>query len=311
MLTQLQTFDFANPDETTAQRNITTAPTQSLFMMNAEFPMEMAAALAESVDVSSSSSAEEIGVAIETIYQRVFLRSPTAGELAAGRAFIESSSAAAAPVSTSNDRVSAWEFGYAPYDRTTGEHGLDDVRPFPFLGRWKMQGGPEFPDEKNGFGWLQLRSTGGHAGGGKQCLVQRWSSPVSGRIEISGELIHNSEIGDGIRATIYHNRTRLGQWSALNGKANTGVKSVTVENGDVVDFIVDCIENGSYDGYLWSPLITPIEASPSIPGRAAWSPKRDFPKPPDSNEEPKSKPHGPWAQYVHVLLMSNEFVNIE
>ena len=182
-----------------------------------------------------------------------------------------------------------------------------------------MQGGAEFPDQKNGFGWLQLRSTGGHAGGGNRCLVSRWISPVSGIIEIGGELNHGSEIGDGIRATIYRNREqRLGQWIAHNGKADTGIKSLTLEKGDTIDFVVDCIGGGSYDSYQWDPLIVPTKATPSIPGRTAWSSKRDFPKPPSQKTDTGKKPaaaapdrFGPWEQFAQVLLMSNEFVNIE
>jgi hypothetical protein len=245
----------------------------------------------------------------------VFQRPPTKEELAAGRSFIRGGQNAAAEVKLPMaGSKSAWLFGYASYDSKTGEHGLDKVRPFPYLGQWKLQGGPEFPDNKNGFGWLQMRSTGGHAGGTGRCQVRRWTSPISGVIEISGELIHGSEIGDGIRSTLYLNqKERLGQWIAHNGKVDTGIKSMTIAKGDVIDFVVDAIQGGSYDGFNWNPLIVPIKATPSISGRTGWSPKRDFPRPPKvaKGKKSKSDPYGPWAQYVQVLLMSNEFVNIE
>ena len=181
-----------------------------------------------------------------------------------------------------------------------------------------MQGGVEFPDQKNGFGWLQLRPAGGHAGGGQYCLVSRWISPVSGVIEITGDLIHSSDIGDGIRATIYRNRgEQIGQWVAHNKTADTDIKSLTVEKGDAIDFVVDSIGGGSYDSYQWNPLIVPGKGTPTIAGRTAWSPKRDFPKPPAKKVEVETsittapEPFGPWDQLVQVLLMSNEFVNIE
>lgn len=318
----LQTFDFASPDETSSRRDITTVPTQSLFMMNSEFPMEMASGLTGKLGIHSPVKGD-VDAAIGTLYQHVFHRAPTEGEHAAARAFIESSPKAIVADAGESTNAGApaksdWQFGHAPYDSQLASHGLDELRPFPFLGQRKMQGSETFPDEKNGFGWLQLRSTGGHAGGGNRCLVNRWISPLSGEIKISGELGHGSEIGDGIRATIYRNREeRLGQWSALNGKADTGIKSLTVSRGDTIDFVVDCIGDGSYDSYQWNPLIVPTKAIPSLAGRIAWSPKNDFPKPPkqktETGKKPAAapKPFGPMEQIAQVLLMSNEFVNLE
>ncbi|MBP9225442.1 MAG: DUF1553 domain-containing protein [Verrucomicrobiales bacterium] len=88
VLPLLQTFDVASPDETSSQRDITTVPTQSLFLMNSEFPMEMAAGVTERLGLSES-DIDESKDAIEELYQHIFQRSPSAGELAAGRAFIE------------------------------------------------------------------------------------------------------------------------------------------------------------------------------------------------------------------------------
>ncbi len=321
VLPQLQTFDVASPDETSSRRDITTVPTQSLFMMNSEFPMEMAAGVIERLGISASGSGDSDPAAtIEKVYQHIFQRPPSAGELAASRAFIKGGGklSRAVPEKADADSESDWQFGHAPYDSKLATHDLSEVLSFPFLGQWKMQGSAEFPDLKNGFGWLQLRSTGGHAGGGDKCLVSRWISPVSGVIEISGDLIHGSGIGDGIRATIYRNGgEKLGQWIAHNNKADTGLKTVAIKKGEIIDFVVDCIGGGSYDSYQWNPLIVPTKATPSIAGRTAWSPKRDFPKPSTAKIETEKDiavdpdSFGPWQQLVQVLLMSNEFVNIE
>ncbi|MDF1811544.1 MAG: hypothetical protein P1V20_05005, partial [Verrucomicrobiales bacterium] len=252
----------------------------------------------------------------------IFQRNPSPGELAAGRAFIASGTkdtVATKSKKKESTPKSDWQFGYATYDRETGKHGINgEISLFPFHGLDKMQGGAEFPDKKNGFGWLQLRPAGGHAGGGKYCLVSRWVSPVSGIIEISGDFIHRSDIGDGVRATIYQNRNeQLGQWISHHKKSDTKIKSLAVEKGDTIDFVVDSIGSGSYDSYQWNPLIVPTKATPSIAGRTAWSPKRDFPKPQTRKIEIKKDTttapdrFGPWEQLVQVLLMSNEFVNIE
>lgn len=326
VLPQLLTFDVASPDETSSRRDITTVPTQSLFMMNSEFPMEMAAGVTEQLGLKTSDS-NESDAAIKKLYFHIFQRNPSAGEAAAARAFIESATKDSVETNSKNTVAAAvnskpnsdWQFGYASYDRITGKHGIGgDISSFPFHGPEKMQGSAEFPDQKNGFGWLQLRPAGGHAAGGGKCIVSRWTSPVAGVIEISGDFIHSSEIGDGVRATIYRNHSeQLGQWIAHNKKADTRLNPLAVEKGDIIDFVVDSIAGGSYDSYQWNPLIVPTQAVPPIAGRTAWSPKRDFPKPPTRKIEPKKNTaptpdrFGPWEQLVQVLLMSNEFVNIE
>jgi mono/diheme cytochrome c family protein len=305
MAAHLQAFDVPTADESTSQRNVTTVPTQSLFLMNAEFPMEMATTLVDRVDPAAADTAT---VAIRKIYQRMFNRPPTRGEIAVGLAFVIAPNEPDPPSAQPKANDSVWRFGYAPYERNDGSHGLDNLKPFPHLGRWVLQGGPKFPDKKNGFGWLQMRSTGGHAGGGNRCQVRRWTSPVSGSIKIAGTLKHGSKIGDGIRATLYLNRTqRLGQWSAKNAETDTSA-NLTVKKGDTIDLVVDCIQEGSYDGFNWNPVISSTKMSAKR--RDKWSPKMDFPKPPVVAQQ-AAVDTGPWTQYVHTLLMSNEFVYLE
>jgi|GEM_PF-3596689 len=273
--------------------------------MNAQFPMEMATALANRMKPANES---DTASAIRKIYVWMFNRPPTSGEIAAGTAFITTPEAPTTQTSPLSPTDTVWQFGYAPYNRDTTSHGLDSLKPFPHLGRWVMQGDSQFPDKKNGFGWLQMRSTGGHAGGGSRCQIRRWTSPVTGLIKITGTLKHGSTVGDGIRATVYLNRTKkLGQWSAKNGEAHTTAE-LTVKKGDAIDFVVDCIHEGSYDGFNWNPLITSQNFSSKR--RNKWSPKMDFPKPPVAEKKPAVRP-GPWTQYLHTLLMSNEFVYLE
>ncbi|MDF1811545.1 MAG: PSD1 and planctomycete cytochrome C domain-containing protein, partial [Verrucomicrobiales bacterium] len=71
VLPQLQTFDVASPDETSSRRDITTVPTQSLFMMNSEFPMEMATGVSDQLGISASDS-NETEAAIRKLYFHIF-----------------------------------------------------------------------------------------------------------------------------------------------------------------------------------------------------------------------------------------------
>ena len=59
----LALFDGADPNVSTARREITTVPTQSLFLMNNDFVHEQAIGLARRVIASSDDEAERIDVA--------------------------------------------------------------------------------------------------------------------------------------------------------------------------------------------------------------------------------------------------------
>jgi hypothetical protein len=69
----LKAFDFADPNLMTGARNRTVVPTQSLFLMNAEFVREQASGLAERVLKACETTEERI----EQLTQLVYGRQPT------------------------------------------------------------------------------------------------------------------------------------------------------------------------------------------------------------------------------------------
>jgi hypothetical protein len=78
-------FDLASPDTSVAQRATTTVPQQALFLMNAPFVLEQAAALAErSAQPAPASDAARI----EKLFQIVFTRAPSAEEQQFAAAFL-------------------------------------------------------------------------------------------------------------------------------------------------------------------------------------------------------------------------------
>ena len=83
-------FDFANPDLTTAQRDTTTVPQQSLFFLNSPFVMEQACKMMESPSVRGlDGEAEQVRV----LFQRVYQRDPSEEEHRAGLRFLQDTSA--------------------------------------------------------------------------------------------------------------------------------------------------------------------------------------------------------------------------
>ena len=83
---EVQTFDFANADTSTARRNTTTVPQQALFAMNSEFVMRRAHALAE--HVSREQAADIVG----GLYRRTFGREPDQKERQLAAQFLVESS---------------------------------------------------------------------------------------------------------------------------------------------------------------------------------------------------------------------------
>jgi hypothetical protein len=70
-----RSFDFANPDTSTAERFQTTVPQQALFMMNNPFVIERAKSLERSLPISNDSDR------IRAVYHRLFQRPPLTAEI--------------------------------------------------------------------------------------------------------------------------------------------------------------------------------------------------------------------------------------
>jgi hypothetical protein len=73
----LEVFDFANPNFTVGQRNVSTLPTQALFLMNSPFVMEQARIAAKALLASGKFSEKEY---LHRAYLKTLGRSPSAQE---------------------------------------------------------------------------------------------------------------------------------------------------------------------------------------------------------------------------------------
>ncbi|MBL9201317.1 MAG: DUF1553 domain-containing protein, partial [Opitutaceae bacterium] len=89
-----RTFDFPNPDVSSAQRFATTVPQQALFMLNSPFVQEQARALMRRPEVQAAKSDAE---KIRTLHRLVLQRAPTADEQKLATAFIAASRPEPAP----------------------------------------------------------------------------------------------------------------------------------------------------------------------------------------------------------------------
>jgi hypothetical protein len=79
-----RTFDFANPDNTTARRDATTVPQQALFFLNGPFVMEQASKL---VNRPAFRKLDDDTERVRYLYQHVYQRDPSANEIKLGIRF--------------------------------------------------------------------------------------------------------------------------------------------------------------------------------------------------------------------------------
>ncbi|MGO9467043.1 MAG: PSD1 and planctomycete cytochrome C domain-containing protein [Isosphaeraceae bacterium] len=92
LLSLFRIFDFANPDITTAQRDATTVPQQSLFFLNSPFVMEQASRM---VDRPQFKRLDDETKRVCYLYQLVYQRDPRADEIQLGLRFLQAKSARA------------------------------------------------------------------------------------------------------------------------------------------------------------------------------------------------------------------------
>ncbi|HEY4311850.1 MAG TPA: PSD1 and planctomycete cytochrome C domain-containing protein [Pirellulales bacterium] len=218
----MQAFDAPSMQTNCEARASSTVATQSLMLMNGEFWLAQAAALADRA-------------------QREPVRNLNA-ELTAGLA---QNWKAGPPL---------WQFGYGRCDVASGRTASFTLLPHFANGRW--QGGVNLPDER--IGWVSLHADGGHTGENPDfAAIRRWTAPAAGTIAIRGALSHGSENGDGVRGHIVSSALGIvGQFTARNGEVPTTVERVVVARGDTIDFVTDCVENVSSDSFNWRVEIT-------------------------------------------------------
>ncbi len=210
------------------------------------------------------------------------------------------------PVIAAADHSKSWHYGFGEWDEGTGR--VKDFKPLPHFTGSAWQGDEAWPNEK--LGWAQLTAEGGHPGNDrKHAVVRRWIAPADGSYDLHSTLIHEPEVGDGIRAFVSHSRLgKLRSTTLLGSKADLQLDAIAFQAGDTLDFIVDIGNGLNSDQFLWSPKISPsVTATTGAGGDTpsdAWDAQKDF------SAQPKSQLSA-WEQLVQVLMLSNEFMFVD
>ena len=282
-------FDFANPDIHIAQRHATTVPQQALFFLNHTFVAARARAL---VAHPILAKAPTNLARVNSLFRAVFQRSPTRHETESALRFLATAESEAANVEPP-PAPSAWSYGWGKYDEAAKR--VKSFTPLPHFTGNAWQGAANWPDTV--LGWAQLTAEGGHPGNDRQhACIRRWTARQDAVISISGDLVHEPDAGDGIRAFVVSNRHgELKAVTAHHSRESMSATGIEVKQGDTLDFIVDIREGLNNDQFLWSPTLVCTDGM--------WSAKKEFSGPIPQPVQPLKQ----WEQYAQVLLLANEF----
>ncbi len=290
-----RTFDYPNPDVSSAQRFATTVPQQALFMMNSPFVLEQARSLIERPEIAAAVTTPE---KIEALYRVAFQRRPDAAELRELEEFLQLAPAGE-PVAR---RASGWHYGYGAFDtekKRTRDFQSLVRRGDEWLSREETETLPT-----SGLGKLGLTAGGGHPGAtAERASIRRWVSPIAGAVRIEGILSHANPAGDGVRGLIVSSaRGKLGEWDVHHRQQMTELASVRVAVGDTLDFIVEPKANDTSDAYDWAPTIAYTGGKAT--SVRVWHARHDF------NAKPRERLTR-WEELAQVLLLSNELAFVD
>ncbi|MEN3940250.1 PSD1 and planctomycete cytochrome C domain-containing protein [Prosthecobacter sp. SYSU 5D2] len=296
-------FDFANPDNHSPMRYVTTVPQQALFLMNSPFMQQRSMKLAAATPVKGSTIDSE---AIRALYQRVLLRSPQPEEVELAQRFCNDADAL-----SNRSAAFVWRYGSGVVETAaaSGKVSLVGYAPLPHFGkvgqsthRWT----PETVYPSKEFGHLYIGAGNGHPGK-KGAAVMQWTSPFEKeKIRISGTIKRSSPKGNGVRAWILSSRAGKIREELVKPAGSVDLNAeIEVTQDEVLSFVVDCEEGSTdSDSYSWAPKIERMDATGTVTpvtradtdfcGPDAWPVNRD-------------KPQSPLAQLGQVLMMSNEF----
>lgn len=294
------TFDFPSPDIVSPERSETLVPQQALFALNDGFIVSQARALAKKVQAMVEDAADE-GRAVEWLYRQVFLRAPKEAEEVLARSFLRETAG------LRKDTVKgSWQYGFGSPDPSVPR--AEAFKPLPYFDPQtkRYQGGRVYPHPE--LGHVSLSAVGGHPGRKPTVAsIRRWLAPYDGEVTVAGEIALTRQGGDGVRARLLSaSRGLLGEWIVKEIPAKTEVVKVAVKRGEILDFTVDCFDNGSTDAFRWAPTIQLLVRAEDAPTnvQTVWEAQADFKAPPPPKLEPLE-------QMAHALLMTNEFLFVD
>ncbi len=285
----LRTFDFANPDLHTPQRNETTVPQQALYFLNHPFVLERARKIAADLEPLPPVSR------VTGLFQNILQRQPTPQETAEALDWV--TTATEEPSREIPQTSAEWSYGYGAIDET--QERIVGFTPLPHFTGKAWQGSPQWPDQE--LGWVQLTASGGHPGNDREhAAIRRWTAPRAMTIKLASKMIHEAPPGDGVRCFIVSSTAGvLASGQPHQQTLQLDVPQLAVQAGETIDFLVDINEVLNSDQYLWEVRIEPTE-SQQQDQTIIWHSRQDF-------THDQISQLSVWEQLAQVLLCANEF----
>ena len=331
-------FDFPDPDLSTPQRSTTITPQQALFVMNHPFLLEASTNVVDHIRANTSDG--EVQERINLLYRSINGRDASSEEIDQAQKYLEIENASQdvglAPMAPVEQH---WFYGYGRYDEEKGQ--VVGFEPLPhFTGR-AYQGGEKWPNAE--LGSLRLTRYGGRPGNNAyQSSIRRWVAPFTGTLRIRGELRHRGTCGDGIDARIVSSETgEKGTWLVTNAEVRTNIRSLIVQEGETLDFVVSARESDACDTFKWAPVLF-LDSRVKDDNEEDDTREDGEPKEEDVIEEAEEQddeddleeetnrqvasfnaredftgPNGtmppltPWVKLAHAMLQSNEFMFVD
>lgn len=285
-----RTFDFASPDNHSAQRFETTVPQQALFQFNNEFVISISESLAS--DVSGDAESESI---VNKLFEQTLRRSPTTEETAWATSFLSESKS----LLPAGDGKVGWLYGWG--ELAAEKDKVLRYEPLPTFHQDRWGGSTKLPDEK--LGWCMLNKDGGHTGHDlRHCPIRRWVADRDCKVRVTGIVHHSTNNGDGVNCHILSDDTSHGSVNVFNETKPLASAWIKVRAGQAVDFVTDCGTNESHDSFLWQ-----IKIQQNVDGKPVrtWKSDTEF-----SGGAAQTRLSA-IQQLAQTLLLTNEFMFVD
>lgn len=291
-------FDLPHPDHHAPRRIETTVPQQALWFLNGPAILRQAQGLAAHPDFTAIDAPES---RIESLFQRIHRRLPTAAETTAILAWFDSLD----PATYQPRLTGTWRVLHAP-DTASPHH---QVQPFPTFadGVWKTGPDPATAPIR----WLHASPQGGHAAA-HHTLILRWQALSSGQARLSGSIRRSQQGGQALewQITSSHTSDQAHHAAALDPESHASPASpwLNMQPGDFIDFHLSAPHGDAFGGFHWDFQIHGRESA-TAPAVEISRLRDDFPT---TDSTPSPSPAGdPWADLIQMLWASNEFIFID
>lgn len=285
-----RTFDFASPDNHSAQRFETTVPQQALFQFNNEFVISVSESLASRVPQNADSE-----LVVKHLFQKTLRRSATADEIAWAVEFLKQSKA----VLPDGDGKVGWLYGWG--ELATEKDRVVRFTALPVFHKDRWSGSTELPDAK--LGWCMLNKDGGHTGHDlKHCPIRRWVADRDCKVRVTGIVQHKTANGDGVNCHILFDDKSQGSIHVFNQSKPLASALIDIRAGQTIDFVADCGANESHDSFLWQ-----IRIQQNVDGKTVrtWKSDTEF-----SGGAAQTRLSA-IQQLAQTLLLTNEFMFVD